>query len=45
MKQLYFDFYEFDAFQRHLDRASKLVATWPLWKQNILTDSARPNWK
>ena len=42
MTQLYFDFYEFDPFIRSLERASKLVASWPLWKQNILVNSASP---
>ena len=42
MKQLYFDFYEFDPFRRAMERASKIVASWPLWKQNILVDSGSP---
>lgn len=41
MKQLYFDFYSFDPFLRHLERASKLVASWPKWKQNILEHSGQ----
>lgn len=28
--------------RRAIDGATKLVASWPAWKQNALADSARP---
>ena len=28
-------------FIEHLETASKIVATWPKWKQNILRDSQK----
>jgi len=29
--------------QNHLDYATKLVESWPAWKQNILGNSSKPN--
>jgi hypothetical protein len=31
-------------FQKHLEWASAEVKTWPLWKQNILGSSLKPQW-
>ena len=28
--------------QEQIERASKIVALWPVWKQNILLHSSRP---
>jgi 3-oxoacyl-[acyl-carrier-protein] synthase III len=33
---------EIDQFLTHLEKASKVVATWPEWKQNILGGSPPP---
>lgn len=32
-----------DAFQRFLEHASKVVSTWPAWKQNVLEISSARN--
>lgn len=32
-------------FRKHLENASAIVATWPLWKQNILDISQSPTVK
>lgn len=31
-----------DEFRRHLDQCSAMVSTWPVWKRNILEQSASP---
>ena len=29
--------------RRQIDKATRLVETWPTWKQNILAHSSRPS--
>lgn len=31
-------------FIKTLERASEIVSTWPEWKRNILSNSAKPMW-
>jgi hypothetical protein len=41
MKQLQFDWDRRTDFDRHLERCSAMVASWPAWKRNILVHSGQ----
>lgn len=30
--------------RKAIEHATKLVKSWPIWKQNILINSAKPQW-
>ena len=35
--------WEREKFRKHIERATKIVNSWPLWKQNILGNIGKPN--